>query len=97
MDNISHACVGHLLSHTHHDGRFFPTTYLILDRVSLILGKLTFQNPTKCKDKNVIWEDGSPHGRSTKMENGRRHLKMVEWMWMESKKLVSYLQIYDTW
>ena len=27
MDNISHACDGHPLSHTHHDGRFLPTTY----------------------------------------------------------------------
>ena len=58
MDNISHACVGHPLSHTHHDWRFLPTTYLILDRVSLILEKLTLQNPIKCKDRNFIWEDG---------------------------------------
>ena len=82
MDNISHAYVGHSLSYTNHDGRFFPTTYLGLDRVSLILEKLTFQNPIKCKDRNLIWEDGSPHGRSTKMENGRRHAKMFEWMWI---------------
>ena len=80
MDNISHACFGHTLSHTHHDGRVFPTTYLILDRVSLILEKLTFQNPMKCKDKNLIWEDGSPHGRSAKMRRRRRHPQMIEWM-----------------
>ena len=38
MDNISHDCVGHFLSHAHHDGRFFPTTYLGPHRVKLILG-----------------------------------------------------------
>ena len=96
MDNISHACVGNSLIPTHHDGRFLPTTYLGPYGIKLILEKNAFQHPMKCKDKNLIWEDGSPHGRSTKMENGRRHPQMVEWMWMESKKLVSYLQIYDT-
>ena len=30
------------------------------------------------------------------MEDGRRHPQVVEWMWLESKKLVGYLQIYDT-
>ena len=70
MENISHAFVGHSLSHTHHDGRFFPTTYLGLDRVSLILENIAFQNPMKCKD---IWEDGSPHGRSTKTKRRRKH------------------------
>ena len=73
MDHISHDCVGHTLSHTYHDGRFFPTTYLILDRVSLILEELAFQNPIKCKDRNFIWEDGSPHERSTRMRRIRRH------------------------
>ena len=29
------------------------------------------------------------------MKGGRRHPQLVEWMWMESKKLESYLQIYD--
>ena len=62
MDKISHACVGNPLSHTHHDGRFFPTTYLGLYRVSFILEKIAFQNPMKCKDKDLVWEDGSPHG-----------------------------------
>ena len=47
MDKIYHACVGHSLGHTHHDGRFFPTTYLDLDRVSLILENIAFQNPMK--------------------------------------------------
>ena len=96
MDNISHVCVGHFLSPTHHDGRFFPTTYLGPYGINLILEKISFQYPMKCKDKNLIWEDGSPHGRSTKMEDGRIHPQMIEWMWMESKRLVSHLKIYDT-
>ena len=95
MDDISHACAGHSLSHTHHDGRFLPTTYLILDRVSLILEKFIIQIPTKCKIRNLIWEDGSPHGRSTRMRR-RRHPQVIEWMGMMSKELGGYLQIYDT-
>ena len=96
MDNISYDCNGHFLSHTHHDGRFFPTTYLGTYGIKLILEKIAFQYPMKCKDRNLIWEDGSPHGRSTNMDHGRIYQKSVEWMWMESKNLVSYLQIYDT-
>ena len=79
MDNISHACVGHSLSHTHHDGMFFPTIYLGLDRVSLILEKIKFQNPLKYKDKNLIWEDGSPHERSTK-GNKRKKSSIIDWV-----------------
>ena len=78
MDKISHAYVGHPLIHTHHYGSFFPTTYLILERVSLILEKLTFQNPIKCKDRNLTWEDGSPHGMSTKMRIRRRHPQVIQ-------------------
>ena len=96
MDNISHVCVGHFLSHTHHDGRFFPTTYFDPYGIKLILEKIAFQHPVKCKSRNMIWDDGSLHGRSTKMEDGRRHPQWVELMWMESKKMVRYLQIYDT-
>ena len=96
MDNISHACVGHPLSHTHHDWRFFPTTYLGLDRVSLILEKNAFQHPMKCKDKNFIWEHGSPHGRSTKMKRRGRHPQLIELMWLMRKQMGGYLQIYDT-
>ena len=96
MDNISHACVGHSLSPTHHDGRFFTTTYLGPYGIKLIIEKIAFQYPMKCKDRNLIWEDGSLHVRSTKIEDGRRHPQMIEWMWMMSKKLGSYLQIYDT-
>ena len=94
MDTISHDCVGHSLSHAHHDGRFFPTTYLDPHRVKLILRKIAFQGPMKCK--KFIWDDGSSHGGSTKMKSGRRHPQLVEWMWMGSKERVSYLQIYDT-
>ena len=45
MDNISHVCVGHSLSHTHHDGRFFPTTYLDPYGIKFILEKIAFQHP----------------------------------------------------
>ena len=92
MDNISHDYVGHSLSHAHHDGRFLPTTYLDPDRVKLILGKIAFQDPMECM--NLTWDDGSPHGRSTKMKDGGRHPQLVEWTM--SKELVSFLQIYDT-
>ena len=54
MDNISHVCVGHFLSHTHHDGRFFPTTYLDPYGVKLILEKIAFQHPMECKSRNLI-------------------------------------------
>ena len=54
MDNISHVCVGHSRSHAHHDGRFFPTTYLGPYRVSLILENNAFQNPMKCKDRDLV-------------------------------------------
>ena len=86
MDNISHVCVGNSLSHTHHDGGFFPTIYLGLDRVSLILEEVAFQNPMKCKDRNLIWEDASPHGRSTKMRRRRKHPQGVAWMWLMGKE-----------
>ena len=73
MDNISHDYVGHSLSHAHHDGRFFPTTYLGPHRVKLILGKITFQDPMKCR--NLIWDDGSPHGRCTKIGDGEQEAR----------------------
>ena len=47
MDKISHNFIGHLLSHTHHDGMFFPTTYLGPYGIKLILGKIAFKNPMK--------------------------------------------------
>ena len=84
MDNISHDCVGHSLSHAHHDGRFFPTTYLDPHRVKLILENIAIQDPMKCR--NLIWDDGSPRGRSTRRNNGRSHPQLVEWMWMVSKE-----------
>ena len=92
MDNISHDCVGHSLCHAHHDGMFLPTTYLDPHRVKLILRKISFQDPMECS--NLICDDGNPHGRSTKMKDGRRRPQLVEWVM--SKELVSYLQIYDT-
>ena len=77
-------------------GGFFLTIYLGLDRVSLNLEKIAFQNPMKCKDRSLIWEDGSPHGRSTKVKRRRNNPQEVEWMWFMSKGLGGCLQIYDT-
>ena len=94
MDKISHDCVGNSFDHAHHDGNFFPTTYLDPHGVKLILGKISFQGHMKFR--NLICDDGSPHGRSTKMKSGRNHPQLVEWIWMGSKEQVSYLQIYDT-
>ena len=54
MDSISHVCVGHLLIRSHHDGIFFPTTYLDPYGVKLILEKITFEHPMKCKNINLI-------------------------------------------
>ena len=59
--------------------------------IKFILEKIAFQYPMKCKDINLIWEDGSLHGKGAKIENERRHPQMIEWMWMKSKRLVSHL------
>ena len=97
MDKISHVCVGYLLMiPTHHDGRFFPTTYLDHYGINLVIKEIAFQCPMKFKDKNMIWEDASLHGKGTKIDHDERHPHLDEWVWMEIKKLVSYLQIYDT-
>ena len=95
MDSFSHECGGNSLSQTYHDGRFFPTNYLDPHMVKLILRKSVFQNPMKCR--GLIWDEGSPQRRSTRMMEGRRHPHIAEWMWWRRRKgLVSHLQIYDT-
>ena len=96
MDNISHVCVGYFLSLTQHDGRFFPTTYLDPYGINLILEKISFQYPMNCKERNLIWEDGIPHGKGTKIEKEGIYPQMVECISMKSKNLVRYFQIYDT-
>ena len=96
MDNISHVCVGHFLSHTHHDGRFFPTTYLGPYGIKLNLEKIAFQHPMKCKSRNMIWENDSLPWESAKEGQDGRHPHVDGWVWMMRKKLESYLQIYDT-
>ena len=82
----------------------FPT-YLDPYGFNLVIGKgyslvylqeIAFQHPMKCKGRNLIWEGGSLHWRSTKMEHGQRHPHLDEWVWMVSKRLVSHLHIYDT-
>ena len=51
MDNISHVCVGYfLMSPTHHDGRFLPTTYLGPYGINLVIEENAFQYLMKCKD-----------------------------------------------
>ena len=57
---------------------------------------ISFQHPMKCKERNMIWEDGSLHWKGTKVEHDRRHPHRNEWRRMESRKLGSYLKIYDT-
>ena len=74
MDNISNAYVGNSLSHAHHDGRFLPTTCLGPYGIKLILDKIAFQNPMKCKDKNLIWEDETNH--DTHMKTHETILKL---------------------
>ena len=76
-----------------------PYGFKMVTGVGASLGDLqevAFQHPMKCKGKNLIWENGSLHWRSTKMEHGGRHPHLDEWVWMVSKRLVSNLHIYDT-
>ena len=60
----------------------FPSTYLDFYGFKMVIGVgsslgdlqgVAFQLPMKFKGINLIWEDGSLHGRSTKMKDGRRH------------------------
>ena len=71
---------------------------MVMDERSSLgdLQRVAFQNSMKCKERDLVWEDGSHHGRITKRNNGRRHPQLIEWMWMRRKRLVSHLQIYDT-
>lgn len=54
------------------------------------------QLPMRCKNKTLLWEIGGLHYEDTKRENEWRHPHLDEWEWMERKRLVSHLQIYDT-
>ena len=76
-----------------------PYGFKMIIGVRSFLGDLqgvAFQHPMECKKKNLIWEKGSLHWKGTKVYHDGRHSHWEEWEWMESKKLVSYLQIYDT-
>ena len=58
------------------------------------LGELqgaSFQTLMKCKEQKLVWEDGSPHGRSTKGRRRRRYPQGVEWVWMRRKRLIFHL------
>ena len=59
------------------------------------LQRASFQTFKKCKGRDLVWEKGSPHERSTKGKERRRHPQVIEWMWLMRKELGSYLQIYD--
>ena len=41
---------------------------------------VAFQHPVECKEKNLIWEDGSPFWRNTNMEEDRRYSSGDKWM-----------------
>ena len=56
---------------------------------------VTSQLPMRCKEEDLLWEIGSIHWEDTKGEHDWRHPHLDEWRWMESKRLVSHLQIYD--
>ena len=97
MDNISHVCVGYfLMSPTPYDGRFFPTTYLDPYGINLVIEEIAFQYPMKCKDRNMIWEDGILHWRNATFGHDDRHSPWVGWVMLMSKRLRNHLQIYDT-
>ena len=76
-----------------------PYGFKMIISVRYFLGYLqgvAFQHPMECKKKNLIWEKGSLLWKGTKVDHDGRHPHWDEWGWMESKKLVRYLQIYDT-
>ena len=37
--------------------------------------KLAFQDPMECR--KLIWDDGIPHGRCTKMEDGEQEARKI--------------------
>ena len=52
-----------------------PPSHLDPHRSNVVMGErpslrglqgVAFQTLMKCKEKKLVWEDGSPHGRSTK-------------------------------
>ena len=92
MDKISHVCVGYfLLSPTHHDGMFFPTTYLDPYGINFFIEEIEFQYPMKCKDINLIWEDGILHWRYATFGHDDRHSPWVGWVILMSKRLRNHL------
>ena len=69
---------------------------IIDERYSLgDLQGVTSQLPMRCKEKDLLWEIGNLHWEDTKGEHDLRHPHLDQWGWMESKRLVSHLQIYD--
>ena len=84
------------MSPTHHDGRFFHTNYLDPYGINLVIEEVSFQYPMKCKDKNLIWEDGILHWRNATFGHDDRHSPWVGWVMLMRKRLGKHLHIYDT-
>ena len=55
-----------------------------------------FQTLMKCKERDFVREDGSPHGGSTKGGRRRKHPQGAEWVWMRRKGMIFHLKIYNT-
>ena len=59
------------------------------------LQEISFQHPMKCKDKNLIWEDGVLHWRNSTFGHDDRYSPWVGWVILTRKILESHLHIYD--
>ena len=75
-----------------------PYGFKMIIGVRSFLGDLqgvAFQHPLECKKEGLIWGEGIILWKGTKADHDGRHSHWEEWEWMESKKLVSYLHLYD--
>ena len=105
-DAIFHYYDGYFLMSTSHlNEKFLPTSHLDPYGVNLVidewssfgdLQEISFQNPMKCKDINLIWEGGILHWRDANFKHDVRHSPLVRWVTLMSKRLESHLHIYDT-
>ena len=103
---ISHYYDGYFLMGTSQlNENIFPSIYLdpygsnmVIDEWSSYedLQEISFQRPMKCKDRNLIWENGILHWRDASVGHDDRHSPLVGWVMLMSKRLESHFQIYDT-
>ena len=102
---ISHYYGSFLMSTSWLNEKILPLVYLdpygfnmVIDEWSSYgyLQEVALQNPMKCRDSDLAWEDGILHWRNTHLEHDSRHSPLVGWVMLMSKRLVSHLQIYDT-